>query len=87
VRANCPDFSVEFGIGNDVPLTTFACHVQGGDGAIGFIADLLDRLKLRAFDPDSDAGIFDPATAVDSLTRWRQYRDQVVGRSLNDEKS
>lgn len=78
VRVDGPDFSVEVSLGDQVPLTTFACHIRGGDGAIGFVADLLDALKLRAFDPGSDTGIFDPATAADSLERWREYRNRII---------
>jgi hypothetical protein len=79
VRVEGPDFSVEASIGNDSPLTQFALHIRGGENSIGFVADVLDRLKLRAFDPGADGGIFDPTTAADSLARWRRYRDQVIG--------
>ena len=78
VRVNGADFSVEVNISDDRPLTSFACHIRGGDHAIGFIADLLERLKLRALDPGSATGIFDPATAGESLARWREYRAQVL---------
>jgi hypothetical protein len=78
VRVNGAGFSVDINIGNDCPLTKFVCHVRGGDYSIGFIADLLERLKLRAFDPGSTTGIFDPATAGASLTRWREYRAQML---------
>jgi len=78
VRVDGPDFSVEVSLGDQVPLTTFACHIRGGDAAIGFVAELLDALQLRAFDPGSDTGIFNPATAADSLRRWRDYRNQII---------
>jgi hypothetical protein len=78
VRVNGPGFSVEINIADKTPLTEFACHVRGGDLAVGFIATLLERLQLRALDPGSASGLFDPATAPDSQARWRRYRDQVV---------
>jgi hypothetical protein len=78
VRVNGAGFSIEVNIGNDSPLTSFACHIRGGDYSIGFVADLLERLKLRAFDPGSPTGIFAPGTAGESLARWREYRDQVL---------
>jgi len=78
VRVNGAGFSVEVNIGKECPLTNFTCHVRGGDYSIGFIADLLARLKLRAFDPGSATGIFDPATASESLARWREYRAQML---------
>jgi hypothetical protein len=72
-----PDFSVEFNIGDDGDVDGFAMHVRGGDAAAGFVADLLSRCGWRAFDPASASGIFDPGLAVESLTRWRKYRDHV----------
>lgn len=73
-----PDFSVEFNIGNDGQVDGFAMHVRGGDAAAGFVADLLVRCGWRAFDPASESGIFDPALAIESLQRWRKYRDHAL---------
>jgi hypothetical protein len=87
VRLNGPDFSVEINLSGKTPLTEFACHVRGGELAVGFIAALLERLQLRALDPGSETGLFDPETASDSLSRWRQYRDRVVAeQQLADER-
>jgi hypothetical protein len=77
VRINAPTLDVEVNIGPESPLTMFALHIRGGDNAIGFVAELLDKLKLRAFDPGSDSGIFDPAGSAESLARWRTYRGQI----------
>ena len=73
-----PDFSVEFNMGDDGPIDCFALHVRGGDMAAGFVADPLARCGWRALDPASDSGMFDPATALASLRRWRAYRDHVI---------
>jgi len=73
-----PDFSVEFNIGAAGVVDCLALHVRGGDAAAGLVADLLLRCGWRAFDPSSESGIFDPGTAVQSLQRWRAYRDHVV---------
>ncbi len=73
-----PDFSVEFNIGDDGDVGGFAMHVRGGDAAAGFVAELLSRCGWRAFDPASESGIFEPARALESLTRWRDYRDRVL---------
>jgi len=78
VRVSGPDFSVEINFSGKVPLTDFACHVRGADPAVGFIATLLERLRLRALDPSSDSGLFDPATAATSQKRWREYRNQLM---------
>jgi hypothetical protein len=42
------------------------------------VADIIGRLGLRALDA-SAGDFFDPATAVESLRRWRAYRDRDVG--------
>jgi hypothetical protein len=78
IRIDTPEVNVEINIGHEVPLMGFAFHVRGGDKSAGFIADILDRLNLRAFDPGSDSGIFDIVTARRSLERWRAYRDGVI---------
>jgi hypothetical protein len=67
-------------MGANDEVDSFALHVRGGDLAIGLIAELLDRLKVSAIDPQSDNGIFERDAAVERLRRWRAYRDQVVGR-------
>jgi hypothetical protein len=74
-------FSIEFSVGKDDVVDSFALHVRGGDDAIGLIADLLDNfdVEVGAVDPQSDTGIFDRATAVESLRKWREYRDRFVG--------
>ena len=46
--------------------------------AAGLVAELLDRCQWRAFDPESDTGIFEAATATASMKKWRAYRDQVL---------
>jgi hypothetical protein len=48
--------------------------------AVGIVADVLERLGLRALDPGSNSGFFERDTAVASLTAWRNYRDQVLRR-------
>ena len=60
------------------PLDGFAFHIRGGDCSAGIVADILQRLQLRAFDPASDSGIFDSSQASESLRRWQQYRTQVL---------
>lgn len=76
-----PSFSIEVDIEERDPVQTFALHVRGDDVAAGVVADILQTLGLRAFDPHSKTGIFDPALARNSLRLWRQYRDQVTGAS------
>ena len=75
-----PGYSVEVNMGQAEEVDSFALHVRGGDLVVGLIADLLDHLKVGALDPQSDTGIFQRDKALESLRRWREYRDQVVGR-------
>lgn len=76
-----PGFSIEVSLGDREQIQSFAFHVRGGDEAAGVVADILQRLDIRAIDPASDTGLFDPSTAAESLSRWRAYRDQVVATS------
>jgi hypothetical protein len=73
------NFSVEFNIGDEDPVQSFALHVRGDDSAAAFVSDLLTRLGLRALDPQSDSGLFEPGgAAVWSLRRWRRFRDSLA---------
>jgi hypothetical protein len=53
---------VEVNVANDVPFGSFALHIRGADHAAAdaFIGRLLERLGARAFDPESESGIFEP---------------------------
>jgi len=73
-----PGFSVEFNVGDGDEVECVALHVRGGDAAAGFVADLLGRCGWRAFDTASESGFFDPATALESLQKWRAYRNQIL---------
>jgi len=80
-RIEGPDYSIEVNVGPEDPVQGFAFHIGGGAMAAGIVADILETLDLRALDPQSDTSLFDAAQAVDSLRRWRLYRDQVVGHN------
>ncbi len=72
------DWSIEVSMGNDEICDGFAFHIRGGETAVGFVAAILDRLGLRAFDPQS-GGFFEAGpAALDSFRKWRAYRDQVM---------
>src|SRR2546426_694547 len=63
-----PGFSIEVGMSGD----DLAAHV---------VADILQHLGFRAFDPSSESGIFCiGADAADGLRRWRAYRNTVLRR-------
>jgi len=78
VRIDAPGVSIEVSIAAEESLNSFAFHIYGGDCSAGVVADILQRLRLRAFDPASGSGIFDSSQAVESLHRWQQYRTHVL---------
>ena len=79
-EVNGPGFSVEVNVSKD-PCDSFAFHVRGSDSAIGFVAAVLERLGIQAFDPQSDTGIFDASSATTSMAEWREFRDRSIGQS------
>ena len=60
VQVALPGVDVEVNCGNESPLESFSLHVRAADPAAAdaFIAGLLQRLGARAFDPESETGIF-----------------------------
>lgn len=77
------EFSIEVNMGDQEECIGFAFHVRGGDAAAFVIYDILENLGLRAFDPNSETGLFEISSdAIAALQRWHQYRDKVLkGRS------
>jgi len=73
-----PNFSIEVNLGEDEQVQSFAFHIRGGDDAAGVVSEILAHLGLRAFDTGS-GDIFDPGSAVESLRRWRAYKDSIMG--------
>jgi len=74
-----PGYSAEVNMGNDEDVKGFAFHVRGGDDSALLVADVLEHLGLRGFDPSSDSGIFgvsdDPRVG---LRKWREYKTYVL---------
>jgi hypothetical protein len=78
IRVNSPKVELEINLGSGDPVFGFAFHIRGGTEAIGLVAAILSKLGLRALDPGAEGGIFDPATASESLRRWQAYREKVL---------
>ncbi len=79
-RIEGPDFSIEFNMGDEEEVECFALHVRGGDGAVGVIAAVLDRLGLQALATGTESGLFEAGDAAqEGFARWRSYRNKVVG--------
>jgi hypothetical protein len=79
-------FSIEVNLGHDEEVDSFAFHVCGSrNQAVGVIADILDHLNLRALDGgNEDTGFFDPEKSIESLRKWRAYRDYLVNQSRSN---
>lgn len=72
------EFSIEFNIGDSETVKSFAMHIRGSELVVGFVGDLLQHLGVRGLDPQSDTGLFDPVTAMESFRQWQGYRDRVI---------
>lgn len=81
-QINGPDFSIEVSLGDMEDVHSFAFHVRGGELAAVVVADVLRHLGFRAFDPNSDSGIFELDDAAAGLRKWRTYRDHIMGKRI-----
>ncbi|MEQ8478811.1 hypothetical protein [Fulvivirga sp.] len=70
-------FSIEFNMGDDELLNSFAMHVRGNELAIPCIGNILKRLNLRATD-GSTPEFFDTNNAIKSLKNWIEFRNKVL---------
>jgi hypothetical protein len=68
---------LEFNIGEDETVDSFAIHSRGATDDAITIAMILDRLNLRAL--DAGTGDFFSLEKCD-VEGWKRYRDQVIGR-------
>ena len=80
IRVEGFGIDVEVSLGGDELVDHFAFHGHGGELTAAFVATVLHELELRAFDAQSESGIFTAETAAKSLEEWVVYRDQVGGR-------
>lgn len=78
------DCAIEFSLGASEEVQSFAMHLRGGDPGPDIVAHILAELGMRALDPSSDSGLFEPAPAArnQSFERWRSFGSHVAG-SLN----
>jgi hypothetical protein len=76
--ANSGRLCLEFNIGNDETVDSFAIHSRGATDDPLTIAIILDRLNLRGL--DSATGDFFSLEKSD-VEGWKKYRDRVIGRN------
>jgi hypothetical protein len=76
-------WSIEVNLGEEEDVSGFAFHLRGGgEEPLSIVAEILNRLNLRAFAPDTDNGLFEPGPKVaEAFQRWQRYRDQVINRN------
>lgn len=70
-------FSIEFNLGDDELLKSFAMHVRGNELAIPCIGNILKHLNPRAKD-GSTPEFFDMNNAIKSLQNWIEFRNKVL---------
>jgi hypothetical protein len=75
---NSNDWSIEIDMGSEDECNGIAFHIRGGDEAAGLIAAILDHLDLRALDSQSGDFFVAGPEAMDSLKKWREYREKVL---------
>ena len=74
-----PDYSIEVKLGKDEILDGFSFHIRGGSLSPFVVANILATLNLRAFDPNSESGMFSICSDdSEGQKRWREYRDLIV---------
>jgi len=77
-RIRCDAFSIEVNIGVENPSNGFALHIRGSEEAAGLVAEILQRLGVRALDTASDTGFFNAEKGKESFRKWQAYRNQVL---------
>jgi hypothetical protein len=75
-----PGCWIEFNLGPADKFRSFAMHVRGDERAPVVVGHIIAELGLPALDPCSPSGLFeaDPILQLESFTRWRNYRSQVL---------
>lgn len=72
-------FSIEFSMGEEEELYSFAMHVRGSELAVPCIGNMLSELKLRAAD-GSTPNFFDIGKAKSEMSKWISYRNQILNK-------
>ena len=74
-----PDYSIEVNLGKDEILDGFALHIHGGSLSPFLVDEILSCLGLRAFDLNSESGIFSIGPdGSEGQKSWSEYRERIV---------
>lgn len=83
-----PECWIEFALGSEEEVKSFAMLVRGGEHAreehaLEIVARILNALGMRAIDPNSKRGVFaDDDDWRESFARWGGFRARV-DRQIN----
>ncbi len=64
-------------MGDEEVIHSIMLHVRGGGNAMATIARLLEHLKLRAIDMQTE-DFFSLPAAKESFGEWKAYRDRLA---------
>jgi hypothetical protein len=76
-RLENDQFSIEFNLGNEEIISSFALHVRGNELAIPFIGQVLSKLNLRAAD-GSSGDFFDIEKSNLDMRKWIDFRNEIL---------
>lgn len=78
---DCEFGSIEFNVGKDDPVQSLGLHVRANEGIVGGILDLCERMDCQVVDLSCGSFLDRSEQPAAGLIKWREYRDQVIGKS------
>ena len=70
-------FTIEFNMGDEEEMSSFAMHVRGNELAVPCIGNILSELGLKALD-GSTSGFFNIEGSKVNMKEWIDYRNNVL---------
>jgi hypothetical protein len=78
------EFVIEVGLGDEETLNSISFRVVGNAAAATHaISDILRRMDVRGYDV-STGELFELESAIDSASRWMEWRDRVLKDQTNN---
>ncbi|HLV94760.1 MAG TPA: hypothetical protein VKS44_06185 [Candidatus Acidoferrales bacterium] len=76
-RIDGDGWSIEVDCGSEEDCRGFVLHVRDADFAAVVVSEILEHLEVRAIDSQT-GDFFVRSEAIESLRRWRGYRNHVT---------
>ncbi len=73
--------SIEFNVGRDDPVQGLGLHVRASEAIVGGILHLCERIGCQAIDLTDSSFLDQSEHPAAGLEKWREYRDQVIGKT------